>query len=77
MASLQMCCVHASFTKVLDRLTKFSEASLKMYEDIRQKKWSGSNCILQNYQSWIMLILNYRLWAAVRFGDFKRIWKTP
>lgn len=43
------------------------------------KKRSGSNCILQlqNYQSWIMLILNYRLWAAICFGDFKRIRKTP
>ncbi|KAF9678850.1 hypothetical protein SADUNF_Sadunf07G0079000 [Salix dunnii] len=30
-------CIHASLTKVLDRLNKFSEASLKMYEDIRQK----------------------------------------
>ncbi|KAJ6916924.1 hypothetical protein NC652_019357 [Populus alba x Populus x berolinensis] len=32
-----MYCIHASLTKVLDRLNKFSEASLKMYEDIRQK----------------------------------------
>lgn len=35
--SANLCCIHASLTKVLDRLTKFSEASLKMYEDIRQK----------------------------------------
>ncbi|KAJ8765533.1 hypothetical protein K2173_014655 [Erythroxylum novogranatense] len=35
--STNLCCVHASLTKVLDRLNKFSEASLKMYEDIRQK----------------------------------------
>ncbi|EXB39747.1 hypothetical protein L484_016591 [Morus notabilis] len=43
-------CVHASLTKVLDRLTKFSEASLKMYEDIRQKneavRIAYSNCRL-------------------------------
>jgi hypothetical protein len=32
-----MYCIHASLTKVLDRLNKFSEASLKMYEDVRQK----------------------------------------
>lgn len=30
-------CVQTSLTKVLDRMTKFSEASLKMYEDVRQK----------------------------------------
>ncbi|XP_012093121.1 protein ALTERED PHOSPHATE STARVATION RESPONSE 1 isoform X2 [Jatropha curcas] len=30
-------CIQASLTKVLDRLNKFSEASLKMYEDIRQR----------------------------------------
>lgn len=30
-------CIHSSLAKVLDRLNKFSEASLKMYEDIRQK----------------------------------------
>ncbi|CAL5214450.1 unnamed protein product [Lathyrus oleraceus] len=35
--SADLCCIHASLTKVLDRLTKYSEASLKMYEDIRQK----------------------------------------
>ncbi|KAK9713441.1 hypothetical protein RND81_06G027200 [Saponaria officinalis] len=29
--------IHTSLTKVLDKLTKFSEASLKLYEDIRQK----------------------------------------
>ena len=32
-----LCCIHAGLTKVLSQLTKFSEASLKMYEDIRQK----------------------------------------
>lgn len=41
-------CLHTSLTKVLDRLTKFSEASLKMYEDIRQKSEAAriaySNC---------------------------------
>ncbi|KAL1326966.1 hypothetical protein HN51_037072 [Arachis hypogaea] len=35
--SANLCCIQASLTKLLDRLTKFSEASLKMYEDIRQK----------------------------------------
>ncbi|XP_045820260.1 nitrate regulatory gene2 protein [Trifolium pratense] len=35
--SANLSCMHASLSKVLDRLTKFSEASLKMYEDIRQK----------------------------------------
>ncbi|XP_073280632.1 uncharacterized protein [Primulina huaijiensis] len=30
-------CIQASLTKVLDRLTKFSEASVKMCEEIRQK----------------------------------------
>ncbi|KAI4382064.1 hypothetical protein MLD38_008072 [Melastoma candidum] len=30
-------CMQTSLTKVLDRLTKFSEASLKMYEDVRLK----------------------------------------
>ncbi|KAL2343037.1 hypothetical protein Fmac_004322 [Flemingia macrophylla] len=35
--STNLSCIHAKLTKVLDRLTKFSEASLKMYEDIRQK----------------------------------------
>ncbi|CAL1399828.1 unnamed protein product [Linum trigynum] len=29
--------IHASLANVLDKLNKFSEASLKMYEDIRQK----------------------------------------
>ncbi|WCJ31848.1 hypothetical protein M5689_013301 [Euphorbia peplus] len=36
-ASSNLCFIHASLTKVLERLNKFSEASLKMYEDIRQK----------------------------------------
>ncbi|CAN1224880.1 Protein ALTERED PHOSPHATE STARVATION RESPONSE 1, partial [Linum perenne] len=36
-ASVSLSCIHTSLTKVLDRLNKFSEASLKMYEDIRQK----------------------------------------
>lgn len=35
--SANLSCIHARLTKVLDRLTKFSEASLKMYEDIKQK----------------------------------------
>ncbi|XP_027337665.1 nitrate regulatory gene2 protein-like [Abrus precatorius] len=35
--SSYLCCIHASLTKVAYQLTKFSEASLKMYEDIRHK----------------------------------------
>lgn len=35
--SSNMSCVHSSLGKVLDQLTKFSEASLKMFEHIRQK----------------------------------------
>lgn len=35
--SSNLCCVQSSLGKVLDRLNKFSEASLKMYEDIKQK----------------------------------------
>lgn len=41
--------IHASVTKVLDRLTKFSEASLKMYEDIRQKSETARNAY-SNYR---------------------------
>lgn len=35
--SSNLCNIHSSLAKVLDQLTKFSEASLKMCEDIRQK----------------------------------------
>ncbi|CAL1376705.1 unnamed protein product [Linum trigynum] len=35
--SATLSCMHASLAKVLDWLNKFSETSLKMYEDIRQK----------------------------------------
>ncbi|XP_049364629.1 protein ALTERED PHOSPHATE STARVATION RESPONSE 1 [Solanum verrucosum] len=42
-------CIHSSLTKVLDRLTKFSEASLKMCEDIRQKCDTARNAYL-NYR---------------------------
>ncbi|KAK9272833.1 hypothetical protein L1049_003211 [Liquidambar formosana] len=35
--SSNLSCIQTSLTKVLDRLTKYSEASLKMHEDIRQK----------------------------------------
>lgn len=42
-SSSNLSCIHASLTKVLDRLTKFSEASLKMYEDIRQKSEVARN----------------------------------
>lgn len=41
--------IHSSLTKVLDRLTKFSEASLKMYEDIRQKNETAQNAY-SNYR---------------------------
>lgn len=36
-SSSNFCGNHTSLTKVLEQLNKFSEASLKMYEDIRQK----------------------------------------
>ncbi|XP_020216777.1 nitrate regulatory gene2 protein [Cajanus cajan] len=36
-ASSHLCCIHTSLIKVIHQLTKFSEVSLKMYEDIRQK----------------------------------------
>lgn len=36
-SSSNLCGNHTSLTKVLEQLNKFSEASLKMYEDIRQK----------------------------------------
>ncbi|KAL4379485.1 hypothetical protein GQ457_02G016000 [Hibiscus cannabinus] len=35
--SSNLSCIQASLTRVLDRLNKFSEASVKMYEDVRQK----------------------------------------
>ncbi|KAH6760177.1 bZIP transcription factor [Perilla frutescens var. frutescens] len=41
-------CVQPSLTKVLDRLTKFSEASVKMCEDIWQKCESARN----NYENY-------------------------
>ncbi|KAL9329582.1 hypothetical protein ACSQ67_004585 [Phaseolus vulgaris] len=41
--SANLSCIHARLTKVLDRLTKFSEASLKMYEDTRQKSEAARN----------------------------------
>ncbi|XP_059624302.1 protein ALTERED PHOSPHATE STARVATION RESPONSE 1-like isoform X2 [Cornus florida] len=47
--SSKLCCIQASLTKVLDRLTKFSEASLKMYEDIRQKSEAARNAY-SNYK---------------------------
>lgn len=42
-------CLQTSLTKVFDRLTKFSEASLKMYEDVRQKCDTARNAYL-NYR---------------------------
>ncbi|OWM82203.1 hypothetical protein CDL15_Pgr001777 [Punica granatum] len=48
LAPSNLSCVHSSLSKVLDRMTKFSEASLKMYEDVRQKSSAAttaySNC---------------------------------
>lgn len=41
--------MHLSLTKVLDGLTKFSEASLKMYEDIKEKSEKAQNVYL-NYR---------------------------
>ncbi|GAB4847303.1 hypothetical protein Ancab_026347 [Ancistrocladus abbreviatus] len=35
--SSNLVCMHTSLVKVLDRLTKFAEASLKLYEETRQK----------------------------------------
>ncbi|RDX81747.1 Nitrate regulatory gene2 protein, partial [Mucuna pruriens] len=35
--STHLCCIHASLTKLVHQLTKFSEASLKMYQNIKQK----------------------------------------
>jgi len=35
--SSHLCYIHESLTKLVHQLTKFSEASLKMYQDIRQK----------------------------------------
>ncbi|XP_062098851.1 protein ALTERED PHOSPHATE STARVATION RESPONSE 1 [Humulus lupulus] len=47
-SSSNLSCIQASLTKVLDRLTKFSEESLKMYEDIKQTNETArtqySNC---------------------------------
>ncbi|KAK8653560.1 hypothetical protein V6N13_127553 [Hibiscus sabdariffa] len=36
-ASSNLCCIQTSLTRLLDRLNTFSEASLKMYEDVRMK----------------------------------------
>ncbi|XAR73350.1 hypothetical protein NMG60_11007294 [Bertholletia excelsa] len=41
--------IHTGLAEVLNRLTKFSEASLKMYEDIRQKCEKAHNTYL-NYR---------------------------
>ncbi|KAJ8557294.1 hypothetical protein K7X08_002919 [Anisodus acutangulus] len=42
-------CIHSSLTRVLDRLTKFSEASLKTCEDIKQKCETARNAYV-NYR---------------------------
>ncbi|KAK4767330.1 hypothetical protein SAY86_015080 [Trapa natans] len=47
-APSNLSCVQSSLTKVLDRMTKYSEAALKMYEDVKQKNDTAttaySNC---------------------------------
>ncbi|XP_073152940.1 uncharacterized protein [Henckelia pumila] len=43
-------CIQASLTKVLDRLTKFSETSVKMCEEIRQKCDTARNAY-ENYRA--------------------------
>ncbi|XP_022929313.1 nitrate regulatory gene2 protein-like [Cucurbita moschata] len=48
-SSSNLSCIHSSLTKILDRLTKFSEASLKMYEDVRQKSEAAVTTYL-NYK---------------------------
>ncbi|KAI3669266.1 hypothetical protein L6452_40494 [Arctium lappa] len=42
--------IHSGLTKVLDRLTKFSEASLKMYEDMKQNSETFGN-VYSNYRA--------------------------
>ncbi|PWA86628.1 hypothetical protein CTI12_AA094430 [Artemisia annua] len=46
---LNLSIIHSSLTKVLDRLTKFSEDSLKMYEDIKQNSETAGNAY-SNYR---------------------------
>ncbi|KAI3691437.1 hypothetical protein L2E82_49796 [Cichorium intybus] len=48
-AAVNLGTMHLSLTKVLDGLTKFSEASLKMYEDIKEKSEKAQNVYL-NYR---------------------------
>jgi len=48
-SSSNLCGNHTSLTKVLEQLNKFSEASLKMYEDIRHKGEAARNAYL-NYK---------------------------
>nr|GMC93247.1 nitrate regulatory gene2 protein [Ipomoea batatas] len=48
-ASSDLNCIHASLTRVLNRLTKFSEASLKMCEDVRQRCEMATNAYV-NYK---------------------------
>ncbi|XP_023761326.1 protein ALTERED PHOSPHATE STARVATION RESPONSE 1 [Lactuca sativa] len=49
MAAVNLGTMHLSLTKVLDGLTKFSEASLKMFEDIKEKSEKAQNVYL-NYR---------------------------
>ncbi|KAJ9561682.1 hypothetical protein OSB04_006842 [Centaurea solstitialis] len=42
--------IHSGLTKVLDRLTNFSEASLKMYEDMKQNSETFGN-VYSNYRA--------------------------
>ena len=41
--SANLNCLQTSLAKVLDSLTKFSEASQKMYEDVKQKSLTAIN----------------------------------
>ncbi|KAG8373465.1 hypothetical protein BUALT_Bualt11G0027100 [Buddleja alternifolia] len=49
-SGLNISCIQGSLTRVLDRLTKFSEASVKMCEDIKQKCDSARNAY-ENYKA--------------------------
>ncbi|GJW10089.1 nitrate regulatory gene2 protein [Tanacetum coccineum] len=46
---LNLSTIHSSLTKVLDRLTKFAEDSLKMYEDIKHNSETAGNAY-SNYR---------------------------
>lgn len=48
--TLNLSCIQTSLTKVLERLTKFSESSMKMCEDIHQKCEAARNAY-DNYKA--------------------------